>query len=203
MLTASVHHHTDEELIVMLNKGKTLAIDIIYERYWRGLFTAALARTNDDEVAKDIVQTLLIELWQKREQLQVNTSLSQYLYGAVKLKVLHHYRSETIKQTVLENALQRMTEIAGNTADLADYFKLEKIVSEEVDIMPANMRRSFLLRNDSYSIKEIAESLNLAEQTVANNITEALRRLKRRINVEYPDRYVSIAGIFLLLFTKS
>ena len=51
--------------------------------------------------------------------------------------------------------------------------------------------------------RAIAESLNLAEQTVSNNITEALKRLKRRLKMEYPDRYINCFICLVILFTKS
>jgi RNA polymerase sigma factor (sigma-70 family) len=196
------HPPTDDVLLEMLKLDDTSAFDIIYNTYWRSLFIAANDRVCDEEVAKDIVQNLLIELWQKRADLQINTTLKQFLFGAVKLKVLQHFRSEGIKQSAIEKALLRMDSLSG-AGDLSTYINLEKIVSEEVEVMPANMKKSFLLKSDNYSVKEIAESLNLAEQTVSNNLTEALKRLKRRLKVEYPERYLNCFILFIILFTES
>ncbi|WP_454802492.1 RNA polymerase sigma factor [Mucilaginibacter phyllosphaerae] len=191
----------DHELLELLKQGNNNAFDELYRRYWKPLFTAALSRISDEDVAKDIVQNLLIDLWQKRADLLINTTLSQYLFGAVKLKVLQHFRSEEVKQSAIEKALSRISELSYTGDNLTGYFNLEKIVSDEVDIMPLNMKRTFLLRSDSYSVKEIAQNLNLAEQTVSNNITEALKRLKRRLKIEYPDRYMNCFIVFLVLFT--
>ncbi|AYL97894.1 RNA polymerase sigma factor [Mucilaginibacter celer] len=193
----------DAELLEMLKEDDLNAFDVLFNRYWKSLFIAAKTRLDDEEAAKDIVQTLLIDVWQKRNQLQVNTSLEQFLHGAVKRKVLHHFRSENIRQSAMENALERMGNLIHSEDNLSSYFDLEKIVSEEVEEMPANMKRAFLLRSDSYSVREIAENLNLAEQTVSNNITEALKRLKRRLKMEYPDRYLNCFICLVILFTKS
>ena len=193
----------DNELLQRLRRGDTNAFEVLYNRYWKALFIAARARLGDDEAAKDVVQNLLIDIWQKRNQLQINTTLKQFLFGAVKLKILQHFRSEGIKQGVMENALLRMGRLIDNSESLASYLDLEKIVSEEVEVMPANMRQSFLLKSDSYSVKEIAETLNLAEQTVSNNITEALKRLKRRLRMEYPDRYINCLVCIMIVFTKN
>lgn len=194
---------TDDELLELLKQGDTNAFDELYKRYWKSLFSAAFSRLGDEDAAKDIVQNLLIEIWQKRIGLQISTTLSQYLFGAIKLKVLLHFRSEDVKQSAIEKALERMNDHFYTTDALYGYLDLEKIVSAEVEIMPVNMKRSFLLRSDSYSVKEIAENLNLAEQTVSNNITEALKRLKRRLKVEYPDRYINCFIVIMALFTKS
>ncbi|PWK75992.1 RNA polymerase sigma-70 factor (ECF subfamily) [Mucilaginibacter oryzae] len=193
----------DAELLELLKEDDLNAFDVLFNRYWKSLFIAAQVRVGDEETAKDIVQTLLIDVWQKRNEIQVNTSLEQFLHGAVKRKVLHHFRSENIRQNAMENALERMGNLIHSEDNLSSYFNLEKIVSEEVEEMPVNMKRAFLLRSDSYSVREIAENLNLAEQTVSNNITEALKRLKRRLKMEYPDRYLNCFICLVILFTKS
>lgn len=193
----------DHELLEMLRDDNISAFDVLFNRYWKSLFRAAQVRLGDDEAAKDIVQNLLIDVWQKRNELQINTSLEQFLFGAVKRKVLNHFRSEGIRQNAMEHALSRMNDIIYKEENLSSYFNLEKIVSEEVEEMPVNMKRAFLLRSDSYSVKEIAENLNLAEQTVSNNITEALKRLKRRLKMEYPDRYINCFICLVILFTQS
>ncbi|MFD0795635.1 RNA polymerase sigma factor [Mucilaginibacter litoreus] len=194
---------SEEELLQLLKNDNVLAFDRIYNNYWKALYHAAYSRVNDEEVAKDIVQNVFIDIWQKRSKFEITTSLKQYLHGAVKMKVLHHYRSENIKQQVLDNALERISWLMHSHYNLSSYFDLERIISEEVNEMPQNMKTSFLLRNDSYSVKQIAGSLNLAEQTVSNNITEAIKRLKKRIKTEYPERYVGCFSLIALLFTQN
>ncbi|MBE9584948.1 sigma-70 family RNA polymerase sigma factor [Mucilaginibacter sp. JRF] len=195
--------NNETELLQLLKSGDMSAFDRIYNHYWKYLYLSAYNRLNDEESAKDIVQNVFIDIWQKRTELEITSTLKQYLMGAVKMKVLHLYRSESIKQQVLDNALERITQLLHSHQNLSTYFDLERIVSEEVENMPANMKNSFLLRSDSYSVKEIASNLNLAEQTVSNNITEALKRLKKRIRVEYPERYAGCFALLMLLFTKS
>lgn len=194
---------SDDDLIRLLKTSNTSAFDKIYNTYWKGLYSSAYSRIDDEHAAKDIVQNVFVEIWQKRDTIEINSSLKQYLHGAVKMKVLQHYRSENIKQQVFDDALERITQLLHSHQNLSGYFDLERIVSEEVAEMPANMQNSFLLRSESYSIKEIAGNLNLAEQTVSNNITEALKRLKKRIKVEYPERYAGCIVAVTALFTNS
>ncbi|MCC8408035.1 sigma-70 family RNA polymerase sigma factor [Mucilaginibacter sp. UR6-1] len=202
-MRTGTHVYSETELLQLLKLGNTSAFDRIYDLYWKSLYLSALSRINDEDAAKDIVQNVFIDIWQKHNALEINSTLKQYLHGAVKMKVLHHYRTENIKQQVLDNALERITQLLHSNQNLSAYFDLERIVSEEVEGMPVNMKNSFLLRSDSYSVKEIASSLNLAEQTVSNNITEALKRLKKRIRVEYPERYIGCVSLIMMLFTKS
>lgn len=192
----------DEELVVLLKQGKTYAYDLLYERYWKDLYIIAYNRTGEEEVAKDLVQNLLIDVWKRHDNLQINESLPQFLFGALKLQVLNYYRSENIKQRVIEKALERMHSLFASMDELSSYYNLEKVVEEEVLAMPDNMKYSFLLRSDNRSVKEIADNLNLAEQTVSNNITKALKRLRKRLVLEYPDRYMTCFALLVYLLNN-
>jgi RNA polymerase sigma-70 factor (family 1) len=187
----------DGELINLLKKGNARAFDLLYERYWKDLYIVAYDRVSDEEVAKDIVQDLLIDIWKRHESIQINESLSQFLFGAIKLRILNHYRSENIKQKVLERAQDHMHNVIVSMDELTSYYDLEKVVEEEVSAMPNNMKHSFLLRSDNRSVKEIAGDLKLAEQTVSNNISQALNRLRKRVVLEYPDRHLTCFAFLL------
>ena len=192
----------DEELVALLKQGKAYAYDLLYERYWKQLYIIAYERLGEEDLAKDIVQNLLIDIWKRHHTLQINDSLQQFLFGAVKLQILNYYRSENIKQKALEKALERMHSLFASMDELTSYYNLEKVVEEEVLAMPYNMKHAFLLRSDNHSVKEIADNLNLAEQTVSNNITEALKRLRKRLVLEYPDRYMTCFTILLYLLNN-
>jgi RNA polymerase sigma-70 factor (ECF subfamily) len=185
-----------EDLVVLLKQGKPYAYDRLYQLYWKELYLTAYNRVGEEDIAQDLVQNLLIDIWKRRDTLNIKEDLDRFLFGALKLQILNYYRSENIKQKVLERALERMRNLFTSMDELASYYDIEKVIADEVLEMPLNMQRSFLLRSDNHSVKEIAGNLNLAEQTVSNNITEALKRLRKRLMTEYPDRHMAC---FILL----
>jgi RNA polymerase sigma factor (sigma-70 family) len=189
----------DRELIILIRNGDRAAYQKVYHHYWKGLFELACRKTGDQDIAKDIVQNVLLSVWERREELSITESMTSFLYGAIKKQVLLHFRSEKIKAEVFQKALSHMQSLA-TTFDLSAYVNLEKIMSKEVEEMPANMKETFILRCNDQSIREIAQTLNLAEQTVSNNLTEAMKRLRKRLVKEYPERYVTcLAAVFLLI----
>ena len=192
----------DENLVVLLKQGKPYAYNQLYDQYWKELYLIAYSRVGEEDTAKDLVQNLLIDIWKRRETLDVRTNLEQFLFGALKLQILNHYRSEGIKQKIMERALDRMRDLFVSMDELAAYHDLEKVIEDEVLIMPQNMQQSFLRRSDNRSVKEIASDLNLAEQTVSNNISEALKRLRKRLMAEYPERHMACFTLLLYLLNN-
>jgi RNA polymerase sigma factor (sigma-70 family) len=170
---------TEEQLLVRLGNGDPLAFDILYDRYWKLLYTTVYNRIAEHDIANDIVQEVLVSIWQKRTQIAIKTNLQNYLLGAVKMQVLNYFRAESSKQRVYDFLMAETEIIAGGVEEFFSMQQMEDGLVRAIHNLPINMKRSFLLRRNNMSIKEIALRLNLAEQTVTNNIAEAVKRLRK------------------------
>jgi len=173
----------EDKLLNYLQNGDSIAFDILYDRYWELLYKAAYNRITEPDIAKDIVQEVLVSIWQKRAQLTIKTGLQNYLLGAVRMQVLNYFRAENIKQRVHGFAMDETGFIIDNIDESFSIQEVEDELVLAIDNLPKNMRSSFLLRRENLSIKEIATRLNLAEQTVANNIAEAVKRLRMELAI--------------------
>ena len=189
-------------LISRIKEDDELAFNQLFELYWEKLYSAAWARVNDAEVAKDIVQELFIKIWQRRKSLDIKGAVSAYLQTAVKLSVISHYRTKSKADLQLQDAATRMNIIQDAVSDLDDYLQLELLITETVAKMPELLQQVYILRNESKRIKEIAADLGIAEQTVKNYTAEVLRRLSLVIQEKYPEKYAAYLSILLYLVNK-
>lgn len=181
----------DEEIVRQLKLGDTAAYDLLYERYWKKLYVHVLTRIKDEEAAKDIVQNVFINIWERKETIIVNTTLEQFLMGAAKFQVLNYFRSEKIEERVFDYTLRKFEDASVSINELSDYLDLEKLIEVEIKGFPEKMRHAYLLKHAHHSTSEIAEKLNLAEQTVSNHICEAMRRIRKRLSEKFPERLIS------------
>ncbi|MNT94481.1 RNA polymerase factor sigma-70 [compost metagenome] len=78
------------------------------------------------------------------------------------------------------------------------YLALEKLLEEELEIMPHNMRQALLLKWEHLPIREIALRMGLSEQTVKNNLTEASKRMRKAISARQNVQN-STLSVFLVL----
>lgn len=95
-----------------------------------------------------------------------------------------------------------MEEMQDEVHDPKRYRELESFVASEVDRFPQTMKAIFLMRSDQLSIRQIAQNLNLAEQTVKNNITEALNRLRSSLNKKFMDEDLAVLFVAATLLIK-
>lgn len=176
----------DSALIIRLQSGDHAAYATLYEKFWRSLYIHAYKRVKDEAVAKDIIQTVFINIWQRRETISIHTEIGHYLQGAVRFQVFNHFRSEKLKDKVLESTLMRFEEMT-SINDLDGYFELEKLIAGAVALLPDKMKEAYLLKAAQLSTAEIAQKLNLKEQTVSNHLSEALRRIRIKLGTKYPE----------------
>src|SRR5690606_8236524 len=103
----------------------------------------AQSRTQDQAVAQDLVQEVFVSIWEKRKQIQLKESISQYLAGAMKYRLIDYFQSEKAKRTVFERAYRMMETMVDHQPTDLSYEAVEDILEDELGKMPRNMRESF------------------------------------------------------------
>lgn len=173
----------DHELAVMVRNSDKGAYTEIYQRYFRLLFIHARKKLPDDDAAKDVVQDLFTIIWLRRETLMPpSTSLAAYLFGAVRNRILDIYSHQQVQQKYV-NSLQQFLDTA--TADPETTLREKELlehIENEINALPPKMREVFeLSRKASLSHREIAEQLHISEQTVAKQVSNALKILRSKL----------------------
>lgn len=185
----------DQELTVLLKQGDQLAFTEIYNRYWAEMYYHAFRILKDEENAKDVIQDIFSNLWLKSASINVEIKLSGHLYIAVRNKVFNLIAQNKVRNDYLNSVAAFFTEAVSDT-HLLDEKELIAVVETEIQNLPPKMREIFeLSRKENLSHKEIAQKLNISDQTVKKQIQNALKVLKPKI------RAVE-AGLFVLLFMR-
>ena len=175
---------SDQELAELLTDADRNAFSQIFKRYNRILFIHVYKKLEQQEVAEDIVQEVFSVLWEKRENINVSTNLSGYLYKAVKNKALDFIARKKNESRYVDS----LRNFAGSNVALTDHLVREKqmreIIEREITKLPPKMRLIFeMSRNLHLSHKEIAAELSLSEQTVTDQIKKALKMLRARMGM--------------------
>lgn len=175
---------SDHELFDLLKKGDKDAYTEIYQRYFRLLYVHAYKKLQDEEEAKDIIQELFTMLWMKREDILIKSNLIGFLYTVTRNRVLDYFAHKDV-QSKYVNSLQGYIDQESLKTDHPIREKeFMKFIEQEIQALPPKMRTVFeLSRNENRSHKEIAEQLNISEQTVSKQITNALKILRNKLGV--------------------
>src|SRR5690606_30353406 len=154
----------------------------LYRYCWKDLYAHAARRILDPQDVEDILQELFVQFWEKRHTIDIQMNLPAYLKGTLKYKIIDFFNSNKAKDKLLDHWSKHVfSYVQQHPSHLETYLELEKMLEEELQVMPQNMRQILLLKWEHLSIREIATQMGLSEQTVKNNLTEASKRLKKAI----------------------
>lgn len=174
---------TDIDLLAMVKMDQMDAFEEMYNRHWKKLYIFAYKRIKSKEIAEEIVQDFLTNLWAGRKTIVVKSSFEGYIYTSIRNLVLNCIAKETRRNAYSQFIRLFKTDVDNSTEEtvyIKDfYFNLQK----ELSYLPTKCRSVFeMSRQDNKSNKEIASELGISEKTVESHLTKAIRRLRVNLN---------------------
>ncbi|KMM34266.1 RNA polymerase sigma-70 factor [Parabacteroides segnis] len=179
----SISGQTDDELLILLQKGNERAFTAIYERYHKLLYVLAYKYLKDNDTAKDAVQQIFLKLWESRSLFSIHINLRNYLYTMLKNHLLNEIRNNY-------TALEKNYELAQETIEYENEIlsKLEeKEMTEQlyraIDSLPEQKKAVCLYKlKDSLSNQEIAEKMQISIPTVKTHYSQAIKLLREHFD---------------------
>ena len=179
----SISGQTDDELLILLQKGNERAFTAIYERYHKLLYVLAYKYLKDNDTAKDAVQQIFLKLWESRSLFSIHINLRNYLYTMLKNHLLNEIRNNY-------TALEKNYELAQETIEYENEIlsKLEeKEMTEQlyraIDGLPEQKKAVCLYKlKDSLSNQEIAEKMQISIPTVKTHYSQAIKLLREHFD---------------------
>lgn len=165
-----------------LSKGSHKAFNAIYEMYADKLYSFVLAHTKSRETASDIVQETFLTLWSMRESLSVEGSLQSLLFTIANNKIIDLFRKQ-INKAEMELYIGYKEEVgqdeySGVEAKLLydDFVRTLKLCKKLLTGRQLEIYE--LSREKGKTIEEISQTLNLSEQTVKNQLTTSMKKIR-------------------------
>ena len=181
----------DQVLVDKLQKGDLEAFDQIFKRYGNRLFGFALKYLKSKEEAEGLVQDVFLKVWEKRKKIKRESSLKSYLFTIAYHNMCRIFRKRQIYLKFAEEKGSSEKSIVDPEEQMLYKSTLDKI-NLLIEKLPERQKQIFIKsRREGKSTKEIAEEMNLAPGTVDNNISAALKFLRKSISME---------GFLILLF---
>ncbi|MBK1438868.1 sigma-70 family RNA polymerase sigma factor [Parapedobacter sp. ISTM3] len=193
---------TESELLTGIRNDVPGMFEELFNTHWEALYRQAYHRLRDQSEAEDVVQDIFTDIWERRHSLAINTSFGAYLHAALKYHLIKRASKADLQQRAMEHLLHRMEVIERSVLDIMAAGEISSTLHNAIQRFPKNMRRIFVMRTEEFTVAEIATALGLSEQTVKNNTTDALRRLRVVLAEKHPDIPPSFY-LLLALFIKS
>lgn len=175
--------YSDDAIFNLIQKNNSLAFAEFYDRYWDRLYNVACNKIGDPYLAEDIVQELLVDIWERRNTIDIKNNIAAYIATALKYKI--------IKARLKQNKTSTESlEVNLHDANQMDYSAIEKIQFDElynklvyyVNLLPEQSRLVYKLSKEEHmKTTDIATLLHLTPRTVESHLYRAIKTLKKNM----------------------
>lgn len=163
------------------SEGNTKAFADLYELYAEDLFLYGLTIVNNEELVKDLIQELFIEIWDNRTKLSYVDYPKTYLLKAIYYKIL---RSSKKKSQPIDDQMIQRTEPSIEVAWILKEIQHEQIenLKSQLQLLPERQRQVLQLKYfQNLSSQQIGEILSINTQSVSNLIYRGISTLRKKI----------------------
>ncbi|MDO5969856.1 sigma-70 family RNA polymerase sigma factor [Flavivirga aquimarina] len=188
--------NNEKKIVDELRKGNKKAYEHIYLTYFDDLVLYCFNLTGRLPLAKDIVQNVMLKIWQNKHSLNIHSSLKSYLYRSVYNTFATAYSKKVKEEKVLfEYKNETLINMINSVND--DTFKEKlNLIEQAIEQLPERQKEVFLLnKKENYRYKEIANQLGITEKTVEKHISRSIAKIKKILVSKN-------TGFFMLIFMR-
>lgn len=168
------------ELMKRIKSNDSQAFEELFNNLWEPLYKRAQAILLDEDIAKDIVQEVWVDFWQRRHDI-VNDNIEAYLMQSTRFSVYKELKRNPLKSDHL--AYLETVECQSSSDDVVIFNQTQQMIHHSVDQLPNRCKEIFKMsREEQLSNAEIASQLNISKRTVETQISFAIKNLKMRLS---------------------
>ena len=177
-------YNEDAQRIAAVGAGDEKALEEIYDRFARRVFSLAVSVLRDEALAEDAVQEVFTNIWRKAESYRPEMAApSTWIMSVAHHKVVDMYRSRrrTTDHTVYPelDALQRIPDAKMSVERQVERGFEASLVRQAMLTLPEDQSRPLYLSAwHGYSQSEIAKLLGIPLGTVKTRMRLGMQKLK-------------------------
>lgn len=159
------------------------SFELVFKSHFKNLHAYACTIIRDTIPAEEIVQTIFLKLWERREETAILENVSAYLYRAVHNESLNYLRHLKVRTAYQHHAMRQHKQTEQEKpAEKVLLGELEKRLETALKELPEQCRTIFQLsRFEDLKYREIADRLGLSVKTIENQMGKALKLLRLKL----------------------
>jgi RNA polymerase sigma-70 factor (family 1) len=185
---------SDLQLVDLLKGDNEAAFTEIYGRYAEKLTGFASSKLYGLEDSRDVIHDVFVKLWEERKQLKVDRNLEAYLFTLIRYRIIDKIRKNITREGYAEMVLALRISHQSEIEQQITAKEIRQHMEAALEKLSPRVKEIYnLSREENLTITEIAQRLQLSEQTVKNQLTFALKHLRESLG------YLSVSALVFVL----
>ncbi len=189
-------HKKDIQLFNRIKKGDKKSFEALFSLYYDVLCNFAYLFVQDHQVSEEAVSDVFVNIWHKKEKIDIHLNVKAYLYKSTKNAVLSYTRKQKLDTVNIEEYQDSKNTETPETLLL----KAEKTdhLHQIINTLPKKAGLVFRMHKvDQMKYREIAEILGISEKTVENHMGNSIRHLKN-MAIRNPEMISALISFLLM-----
>lgn len=168
----------DGKLLDGIAKGDRAAFTEFYQRHDRGLFAFLVKLVRERELAEEVLSETMLEIWRQAGRFEGKSSVTTWMFSIAHHKAVSRLRKK--REVALDDDVAANIEDQAPKPDsLAADQTMSRLLQGLMEKLSLDHREILQLAYfQEFSVQEIAETLDLPENTVKTRMFYARQKLK-------------------------
>lgn len=181
---------TPKETITRLKEADEQVFKALFHQHYASLCSYMKTYTTDRDLAEELVQKSFFKLWQKRENLEIKSSVKSYLFAMTRNNFLELQRKKKREEKLIAKLKY---EAIQEEMEQDEELQAQKIAQlrQLIENLPPRCKEVLQLKQKGLKYQEIADTLGISVKSVESQMRIAFRKIKEGFEGH---------SVFLLLF---
>jgi len=172
----------DSEIIRRIREGDKGQFELLFRTSYAALVKYAGTLVKDRDSSEEIVQELFFRLWQDKQKINIESSLTGYLFRSVHNRCLHHIEHLKVVARHSEEMSNKPEATEENPSEILQYKELIEKITLILERLPERCAIIFSMnRFEGLKYYEIAEKLSISVKTVEADMGKALKEFRKEL----------------------
>ena len=167
-------HLAENKIIQRIREGDQEAFRYVYDVYYQRLLIFSRKFVSEDQ-AKDLIQDSFFQFWMNREKIEINRSLSAYLFTVIKNRCFKILKDEQRNNRGTQNfglklKQEELAYFINSEKSILEFDIRDRVQKTMENLPPACAGVFRESRFEGLSNKEIAEKHNISVKAVEKHI---------------------------------
>ena len=174
----------DDAVVARVLAGDVASFELLMRRHNRSVFRAARAILRSDDEAEDVMQHAYVRAFEHLGEYQGRARFSTWVTRIAVYEAFKRLRQQKRLDALDESSEvdQAMTARSPTPEQHVSDQELRVITEAAIDQLPCDFRTVFMLRAvEQMSVADVAESLDIPEETVKTRYFRARMRLRKNL----------------------
>jgi RNA polymerase sigma-70 factor (ECF subfamily) len=168
-----------------IKSGDKQAFRLLFDEYYSPLCLYANSIVNDLALSQDIVSDCFVKIWERKETININSSIKNYLLLSVRNNIYSYLRSPESRKAAIDSIIEKLENMPIEEYNLEKEETILQVL-KLIEELPEQRKKILeMAAFNGMSYKEIAENLGISVNTVKTQMSRAYLFLRERLGGDH------------------